>query len=51
MFAVFLLCVLRDNLCLTLRWAVRTWMIIVHVVLRLYTRCQRRLKKNEKQQV
>ena len=26
MFAVFLLCVLRDYLCLTLRWAVRTWM-------------------------
>ena len=24
-----------------------TWMIIVHVVLRLYTRCQRRLKKTE----
>ena len=47
MFAVFLLCVLRDNLCLTPAMAVRTWMIIV---LRLYTRCQRRLKKTESNQ-
>ena len=31
----------------TRRWAVRHIMIIVHVVLRLYTRCQRRLKKTE----
>ena len=49
MFAVFLLCVLRATFvhALTRQWAVRTWMIIVHVVLRLYTRCQRRLKKTE----
>ena len=48
MFAsVSALCPARLFVLAHLRWAVRTWTIIVHVVLRLYTRCQRRLKKTE----